>query len=144
MQDERSQHQVHTLSPFRVVTNTETYLARTNVVHSLCFAVASLTSSLHVKLLNAVRHDKTLSVRLTEAKRFGHTTMHRYLHSLTRDLPHINRYVSQERVTDHRIGLTLKNLSSVLEGDGLEDFIDALKKDHDESVLEDMISDTST
>lgn len=47
----------------------------------------------------------------------------------------------QERVTDHRIGLTLKNLSSVMEGDGLQDFIDSLQKDHDESVLEDMLSD---
>ncbi|GLB41103.1 putative chain release factor [Lyophyllum shimeji] len=47
---------------------------------------------------------------------------------------------AQERVTDHRIGLTLKNLSSVLEGDGLQDFIDALQKDHAESVLEDMLS----
>ncbi|KAG6844395.1 hypothetical protein H0H87_007207 [Tephrocybe sp. NHM501043] len=47
---------------------------------------------------------------------------------------------AQERVTDHRIGLTLKNLSSVLEGDGLQDFIYELQKDHDESVLEDMLS----
>ncbi|KAG5645957.1 hypothetical protein DXG03_004749 [Asterophora parasitica] len=47
----------------------------------------------------------------------------------------------QERVTDHRIGLTLKNLSSCLEGDGLEDFIDALQKDHAESVLEEMLGD---
>ncbi|KAG5650411.1 hypothetical protein H0H81_012348 [Sphagnurus paluster] len=47
---------------------------------------------------------------------------------------------AQERVTDHRIGLTLKNLSSVLEGDGLQDFIDALQKDHAETVLEDMLS----
>ncbi|KAG6866164.1 hypothetical protein C0991_008118 [Blastosporella zonata] len=46
----------------------------------------------------------------------------------------------QERVTDHRIGLTLKNLSSVLEGDGLQDFIHELQRDHDESVLEDMLS----
>ncbi|KAG6881667.1 hypothetical protein C0993_000483 [Termitomyces sp. T159_Od127] len=47
---------------------------------------------------------------------------------------------AQERVTDHRIGLTLKNLSSVLEGDGLQDFIYELQKNHDESVLEDMLS----
>ncbi|KAG5337256.1 hypothetical protein C0989_010045 [Termitomyces sp. Mn162] len=47
---------------------------------------------------------------------------------------------AQERVTDHRIGLTLKNLSSVLEGDGLQDFIYELQKDHDESVLEDMLN----
>lgn len=47
---------------------------------------------------------------------------------------------AQERVTDHRIGLTLKNLSSVLEGDGVQDFIDALQKDHAETVMEDMLS----
>lgn len=47
----------------------------------------------------------------------------------------------QERVTDHRIGLTLMNLSSVMEGDGLQDFLDALKKDHDETILEDMLNE---
>ncbi|KAG6837018.1 hypothetical protein H0H93_016225 [Arthromyces matolae] len=47
---------------------------------------------------------------------------------------------AQERVTDHRIGLTLKNLTSVLEGDGLQDFIYELQKNHDESVLEDMLN----
>ncbi|KIK03291.1 hypothetical protein K443DRAFT_485617 [Laccaria amethystina LaAM-08-1] len=46
---------------------------------------------------------------------------------------------AQERVTDHRIGLTLMNLSSVLEGDGIQDFIDAIKKDHADSILEDML-----
>lgn len=46
---------------------------------------------------------------------------------------------AQERVTDHRIGLTLMNLSSVLEGDGIQDFIDAVKKDHADSILEDML-----
>lgn len=42
-------------------------------------------------------------------------------------------------MTDHRIGLTLMNLSSVLEGDGIQDFIDAIKKDHADSILEDML-----
>lgn len=46
---------------------------------------------------------------------------------------------AQERVTDHRIGLTLMNLGSVLEGAGLEDFLDALKRDHDETIMEDML-----
>ncbi|TFK37061.1 hypothetical protein BDQ12DRAFT_699259 [Crucibulum laeve] len=46
---------------------------------------------------------------------------------------------AQERVTDHRIGLTLMNLTSVLEGDGLQDFLDALRRDHYESVMEDML-----
>ncbi|KAJ6623456.1 hypothetical protein B0H10DRAFT_1786576 [Mycena sp. CBHHK59/15] len=46
---------------------------------------------------------------------------------------------AQERVTDHRIGLSLMNLTSVMEGDGLQDFLAALKKDHEESQMEDML-----
>lgn len=65
------------------------------------------------------------------------------VHPYTIRFPSLHiEFSAQERVTDHRIGLTLKNLSSVMEGDGLQDFIDSLKKDHDESVLEDMLSDT--
>ncbi|EAU86782.2 peptide chain release factor 1 [Coprinopsis cinerea okayama7 len=45
----------------------------------------------------------------------------------------------QERVTDHRIGLTLTNLSSVLEGEGLEDFIDAIQKHQNETAMEEMM-----
>jgi len=45
----------------------------------------------------------------------------------------------QDRVTDHRIGLTLKNLRSVMEGDGLKKFIDALRKDHEGSLMEDVL-----
>jgi len=46
---------------------------------------------------------------------------------------------AQERVTDHRIGLTLKNLTTVMEGDGLDDFLHALQRNHDESVLEELL-----
>jgi len=42
-------------------------------------------------------------------------------------------------VTDHRVGLTMKNLPSVMEGDDIQLFIDALKRDHAESVMEDML-----
>lgn len=48
---------------------------------------------------------------------------------------------AQERVTDHRIGLTLMNLTSVLEGPGLHDVIDALKKHHEETLMEEQLSD---
>ena len=41
----------------------------------------------------------------------------------------------QSRVTDHRIGLTLHKLESILEGD-LDDIINALKKSDQESKLE--------
>ncbi|KAH6904320.1 peptide chain release factor 1 [Coprinopsis sp. MPI-PUGE-AT-0042] len=45
----------------------------------------------------------------------------------------------QERVTDHRIGLTLMNLSSVLEGEGLQDFVEAIHKHQAETAMEDML-----
>ncbi|KAJ7046954.1 hypothetical protein C8F04DRAFT_938155 [Mycena alexandri] len=46
---------------------------------------------------------------------------------------------AQERVTDHRIGLSLMNLTSMMEGDGLQDFIAALRRDHEETQMEDML-----
>lgn len=48
----------------------------------------------------------------------------------------------KERVTDHRLGLSLMNLTAVMEGGGLHDFIDAMQKDHDEGVMEEMIQET--
>uniref|UniRef100_A0A0W0FVK3 Prokaryotic-type class I peptide chain release factors domain-containing protein n=1 Tax=Moniliophthora roreri TaxID=221103 RepID=A0A0W0FVK3_MONRR len=48
---------------------------------------------------------------------------------------------AQERVTDHRIGLSIMNLSSVLEGDALVEFTDALKRDHAQTAMEDMLSE---
>ncbi|KAH7909419.1 hypothetical protein BJ138DRAFT_1010890 [Hygrophoropsis aurantiaca] len=48
---------------------------------------------------------------------------------------------AQDRVTDHRIGLSLMNLASFMEGDGVQDFLDALKRNHDEDVMEEMIAD---
>ncbi|MEC9367887.1 MAG: peptide chain release factor 1 [Pseudomonadota bacterium] len=41
----------------------------------------------------------------------------------------------QSRVTDHRIGLTLHNLHEVLEGDGLDEVIDALVTEHQAELL---------
>jgi peptide chain release factor 1 len=40
----------------------------------------------------------------------------------------------QNRITDHRIGLTLHNLDRVMEGD-LEDMMTALRNDHQASLL---------
>jgi peptide chain release factor 1 len=47
----------------------------------------------------------------------------------------------QDRVTDHRIGLSLVNLTSVLEGDGLRGFIDALRRDHEETIMEESLEE---
>ncbi|MGE0611701.1 MAG: peptide chain release factor 1 [Hyphomicrobiales bacterium] len=41
----------------------------------------------------------------------------------------------QSRVTDHRIGLTLHNLHEVLEGDGLDEIVDALVTEHQAGQL---------
>ncbi|KAF5385425.1 hypothetical protein D9757_002987 [Collybiopsis confluens] len=46
---------------------------------------------------------------------------------------------AQERVTDHRLGLSIMNLTSVLDGDGLQQFTDALKKDSEDTAIEDML-----
>jgi peptide chain release factor 1 len=46
---------------------------------------------------------------------------------------------AQERVTDHRIGLSIKNLTSVMEGDGIQEFVAAMRRDHEESQMEDML-----
>ena len=43
---------------------------------------------------------------------------------------------SQDRVTDHRIGLSLMNVESVMEGEGLRDFLDELAKKHQDDLLE--------
>nr|GAT53296.1 predicted protein [Mycena chlorophos] len=48
---------------------------------------------------------------------------------------------AQERVTDHRIGLSLMNLRSVMEGDGLQDFVAALQRDNEETALEDLLAE---
>ncbi|KAL0575713.1 Peptide chain release factor 1, mitochondrial [Marasmius crinis-equi] len=48
---------------------------------------------------------------------------------------------AQERVTDHRIGLSIMNLSSVLEGDALRDITDALNQDYAQKVMEDMLTE---
>jgi peptide chain release factor 1 len=41
----------------------------------------------------------------------------------------------QERVTDHRINLTLYTLSKVIEGEGLDDIIDALTAERQAELL---------
>jgi peptide chain release factor 1 len=44
----------------------------------------------------------------------------------------------QGRITDHRIGLTLYKLEQILEGNGLDELVDALVADHQATLLADM------
>jgi len=46
---------------------------------------------------------------------------------------------AQDRVTDHRIGLSLMNLMSVMEGDGLQEILDALQDRHRHECLEEIL-----
>jgi peptide chain release factor 1 len=54
----------------------------------------------------------------------------------------VTNHSIQDRVTDHRIGLTLKNLAGIMEGDNLQEVLDALKKNHEAEVMQDMFSET--
>ncbi|KAF8632676.1 hypothetical protein AX17_004808 [Amanita inopinata Kibby_2008] len=47
----------------------------------------------------------------------------------------------QDRVTDHRIGRTIMNLTSVLEGDALEGFITDLRRDYEEGIMESVLEE---
>jgi len=57
-----------------------------------------------------------------------------FRHSVATDM------LLEDRVTDHRIGLTLKNLAGIMEDGNLQELLDALKKNHDEELMEDMLN----
>lgn len=42
-------------------------------------------------------------------------------------------------MTDHRINLSVNHLEEILEGDGLEPIIEALRQDHEMSLMEDLL-----
>ncbi|KZT39450.1 release factor [Sistotremastrum suecicum HHB10207 ss-3] len=48
---------------------------------------------------------------------------------------------AQNRVTDHRIGLTLNGVQQVLDGEWLWQFHDALREDYEKSRFEDLLSE---
>ncbi|KAI6032607.1 hypothetical protein F5J12DRAFT_902450 [Pisolithus orientalis] len=48
---------------------------------------------------------------------------------------------AQDRVTDHRIGLSLMNLQSVMEGGGIQEFLEALRKNWEQEIMEEAITD---
>lgn len=46
----------------------------------------------------------------------------------------------KDRVTDHRIGLTLKNLPSVLDGVGLQNIVKAIEADYHQGLIEEVLT----
>ncbi|KAF4593206.1 hypothetical protein EYR38_008918 [Pleurotus pulmonarius] len=93
---------------------------------------------------NKRRAFQVLSARLMDAKLIRDVAARR---DTRRNLVHgadrsekIRTYnYPQDRVTDHRIGMSTTNLTSVMEGEGLQEFIEALQKHHHESIMENML-----
>ena len=56
-------------------------------------------------------------------------------------LVHSRLISTQDRVTDHRLGLSVKNLTMVMDGEGLQDFLKALQQRHHDELLEDVLSE---
>jgi len=48
---------------------------------------------------------------------------------------------AQDRVTDHRLGMSVKNLASVMEGEGLQDILKALERRHEQDLLQDVLEE---
>ena len=44
-------------------------------------------------------------------------------------------------MTDHRLNLSVKNLSLVMDGEGLQEFLKALQQRHHDELLEDVLSE---
>jgi peptide chain release factor 1 len=44
-------------------------------------------------------------------------------------------------VTDHRIGFTTMNLQNVMDGEGLELIIEALRKQHEVETIQELLED---
>ncbi|KAJ3486930.1 hypothetical protein NLJ89_g11761 [Agrocybe chaxingu] len=120
MQDERSQHQVH---------------------------ISLLSSSAFLTYIPAqnrrrafqVLHSRLMDLKLTREMEERRTTRRNLVRGADRSEKIRTYNYAQDRVTDHRIGLTMKNLTSVMEGDGIQLFIDAIQRDHAESVMEEML-----
>lgn len=68
--------------------------------------------------------------------------MYQYSMAINTRSLHTYPYFLQERVTDHRLGLSLMNLSSVMEGDGLGELVEAALKGHHETLMEAAIQDS--
>jgi len=46
-------------------------------------------------------------------------------------------------VTDHRLGLSVKNLENIMEGDGIEQIVGRLVQNYQESRLEEALVDST-
>ncbi|KAL5504872.1 MRF1 [Sanghuangporus vaninii] len=87
------------------------------------------------KVLRARLLDRKLQAEVTERRE----TRRKLVKSADRNEKIRTYNFAQDRVTDHRIGMTVKNITSVLEGDTLQDIIDAIQKSHRQELIEEML-----
>ncbi|KAJ8454061.1 hypothetical protein ONZ45_g19452 [Pleurotus djamor] len=95
---------------------------------------------------NKRRAFQVLSARLMDQKLIRETAERRdtrrsLVHGADRSEKIRTYNYPQDRVTDHRIGMSTTNLTSVMEGEGLQDFIEALARHHHETVMENLLND---
>ncbi|KAJ8502747.1 hypothetical protein ONZ45_g11475 [Pleurotus djamor] len=98
--------------------------------------------------VNIRRAFQVLSARLMDQKLIRETAERRdtrrsLVHGADRSEKIRTYNYPQDRVTDHRIGMSTTNLTSVMEGEGLQDFIEALARHHHESVMENLLNDAA-
>lgn len=76
------------------------------------------------------------------ARKFGPTTTLKYVLSLFRsdEESHKSHWL-QNRVTDHRLGLSVKNITAVMEGEGLGEILDKLAAQNRAHLLESALAE---
>jgi peptide chain release factor 1 len=143
MQDERSQHRVRSskVTTFPSVTSLHCRIERKLLLYSKhgCYIVNYKKIKLPTGMSVVVWSKVLIGVKKSE-----HTTSHRCI--FTFNMHHIDyrlMFQSQNRVTDHRIGMTINNIHAVLEGGMLQEFLSGLRKNFEQAWLESHANDIS-
>lgn len=88
-------------------------------------------------MLRARLLDRKLQADMTERRE----TRRRLVRSADRSEKIRTYNFAQDRVTEHRISYTVKNVESVLDGEGLQRILDAMKLEHRQDLIEDMLAE---
>ena len=77
--------------------------------------------------------------RSEKIRTYNFAQVHGYLSYSRLSTEHL--LYAQDRVTDHRIGLTIKGVTSILDGTGLSNILEALAADHQQTLIDDMANE---
>ena len=75
-------------------------------------------------------------------KKSEHTISHRYARLLSVQGAHNDINFFQNRVTDHRIGVTINNVQAVMEGEILNQFVSELSESYEQEQLDSLLNIT--